>query len=151
MAYPSRRRRRSPAAFAPAQDLPISALNTTPLIDVMLVLLIMFIVTIPMATHGIKMDLPPPGGRATADPEVHRLVMDRAGRLRIDGMAVSEAGLAPRLRAFGADEANWVLHVQTDGEARYEDFDRVLAVVKGAGVARVGFVGNEAFTAALAR
>ncbi|TFI57910.1 biopolymer transporter ExbD [Sphingomonas parva] len=141
-------RRRTPLLAGPAET-PISDLNTTPLIDVMLVLLIMFIVTIPLATHGIKMDLPTgPGG---VEPETHRLDLDRTGRLAFDGVPVAPAALAPRLRAMLADNRDNVLHFRTDGDARYEDFDRTLAIVKGAGVERIGFLGNEAFVAALER
>jgi biopolymer transport protein ExbD len=132
----------------PAMELPISALNTTPLIDVMLVLLIMFIVTIPIATHGIKMDLPrgDPGG---PEPISHSLDLDRAGRLAFDGVATSASELGPRLlEAFGRNPLA-ELHFRSDGEARYEDFDRTLAIVKRSGVERIGFVGNERFAGAL--
>jgi biopolymer transport protein ExbD len=140
------RRRRRPA-FAIPSDAPISALNTTPLIDVMLVLLIMFIVTIPLATHGIELDLPTGIGNPVEEP--HRLEMDRAGRLAFDGAPIAPAALAPRLRTMIAADRNSVLHFRTAGQARYEDFDRTLAIVKGAGVERLGFIGNEGFVAAL--
>ena len=144
-----RRSRRRPIAAADVGS-PISDLNTTPLIDVMLVLLIMFIVTIPIATHGVKMDLPsgpPPLG--DAEPETHKLTMDRAGRLAFDGAPLAEATLAGRLAAMKSANPLAVLQFQVEGEARYEDFDRVLALVKGAGVERLGFVSNESFAGAL--
>ena len=86
-----RRTNRRPNFVAAPVEAPIADLNTTPLIDVMLVLLIMFIVTIPIATHGIKIDLPSrPGG---AEPEMHRLDLDGAGRLLFDG-ATTASGSA---------------------------------------------------------
>jgi biopolymer transport protein ExbD len=143
-----RRRTNRRANFVAAPvEAPIADLNTTPLIDVMLVLLIMFIVTIPIATHGIKIDLPSrPGG---AEPEMHRLDLDGAGRLLFDGATTAPAALAPQLRAMLARSPDSVLHFRTAGDARYEDFDRTLAIVKGAGVERLGFVGNEGFVGAL--
>jgi biopolymer transport protein ExbD len=145
------RRRRRPL-YAASAEMPISNLNTTPLIDVMLVLLIMFIVTVPIASHKVKIDLPvgtPP--LDSQEPEIHRLDMDRAGRLAFDGMPIAEAAISPRLQAMLQQNRDSVLHFRTDGSARYEDFDRVLAAVKRAGVERLGFVGNEGFVSAIAQ
>jgi biopolymer transport protein ExbD len=143
-----RRRSLSPAYDA-TQGAPFSEINTTPLIDVMLVLLIMFIITIPVATHGVKMDLPTRPLVDQAEPETHKLALDGGGRLFFDGAPIAEAALPARLKAM--DEANPLsaLTFQIEGEARYEDFDRVLALVKGAGVDRLGFVGNHDFAKAI--
>jgi biopolymer transport protein ExbD len=141
------RRRRPAAAYVTSTGEPIAEVNTTPLIDVMLVLLIMFIITIPLQTHAVKMDLPagvPPPG---AEPETHRLFMDGRGVLSFDGAPVAEPALGGRLAAMQAANPLAVLHFQVDGQARNEDFDRVLAEVKRAGVERLGFVGNERFAA----
>ena len=142
-----RRTTRRPAFISAPAEAPISDLNTTPLIDVMLVLLIMFIVTIPIATHGVKIDLPTRPGHS--EPETHRLDLDRAGRLAFDGSTIAPAALAPQLRAMLARSPESVVHFRAAGDARYEDFDRTLAIVKGAGVERLGFVGNEGFVGAL--
>ena len=145
------RRRPAPAFAAPAQE-PFSQLNTTPLIDVLLVLLIMFIITIPLTSHEVPLDLPQgPPPAAQAEPLVHRLDMDAGGRLRWDGAALPEAQLAARLAAVRDAGNSAELHFRTDGEARYEDFDRVLAIVKRAGIARLGLVDNHRFAAAIAR
>jgi len=136
---------------AVATDAPISALNTTPLIDVMLVLLIMFIVTVPIATHKVKIDLPSGPPLVRTEPEIHRLDMDKAGRLAFDGAPIGEAALEARLAAMRDADPDAVLHFRTDGQARYEDFDRVLVTVKRAGVDRLGFVGNDAFVGALTK
>ena len=98
------RRRPSPAFAAPFGE-PISELNTTPLIDVMLVLLIMFIITIPIATHKVPLTLPggvPPP--VAAEPVVHLLDMDVAGRVYWNGALTPEArlpGLLAEMRASG--------------------------------------------------
>ena len=142
------RRRRAVPAYVTSTGEPIAEVNTTPLIDVMLVLLIMFIITIPLQTHAVKMDLPSGPPPAGVEPEVHKLAMDATGALSFDGAPVAEAALRGRLAAMQAANPLAVLHFQIDGGARHEDFDRVLAEVKGAGVERLGFVGNQAFAGA---
>jgi biopolymer transport protein ExbD len=121
---------------------PIGDLNTTPLIDVMLVLLVMFIVTIPIATHKVKLDLPTVPSEL--EPRVFRLDMDSAGRLRWDGAPLPESQLPLRLAAV-RDAPNATLEFRADGESRYEDFDRVLVVLKRARISSLGLVGNERF------
>jgi biopolymer transport protein ExbD len=139
-------------AFAYAPDAPISSLNTTPLIDVMLVLLIMFIVTIPLMSHSVKIDLPtePPPG-ALVPPQIQRLDMDAGGRLTWNGTPISEASLQGHLAEFRDLRPDGVLHFRTDGQARYENFDRVLAIVKVSRIERVAFLGNESFVKAIER
>ena len=83
-----------------------------------------------------------------APPETHQLALDAASRLSWDGRPISEAGLRTRLTAFRAASRDGVLHFRADPETRYEDFDRVLADVKRAGIERLGFVGNERFARA---
>ena len=143
-------KRARPAIPVPAADFqPIATLNTTPLIDVMLVLLIMFIITIPLQTHKVKIDLPQgPVTEIPKEPETHRLGMDAASRLSWDGEPVSEAALKERLVSFRARDPEGHLLFQVDAEARYEDFDRVLADVKRARIERLGFVGNDRHAAA---
>ncbi|HEX8571461.1 MAG TPA: biopolymer transporter ExbD [Allosphingosinicella sp.] len=140
------RRRRRRIAFAHVAEQPIGTINTTPIIDVMLVLLIMFIITIPVMTHSVKIDLP--SGSPGPEPEIHQLTLDSASRLTWDGAPIDESALPARLAAFQATAPDGVLHFRADAETRYEDFDRVLADVKRAGVTRLGFVGNERFARA---
>ncbi|HEY0623041.1 ExbD/TolR family protein [Sphingomonas sp.] len=119
----------------------ISALNTTPLIDVLLVLLIMLIVTIPAATHKLPVDLPQGIGEPSVDLP-HRLDISAAGQLAWDGRTIADAELPALLASTLA--ANGVLHFKADQAARYERFATVLSAVKRSGVTRLGFVGNEA-------
>ena len=138
---------RTPAA-SHTEFAPIAAINTTPLIDMMLVILIMLIVSIPMTTHKVPLDLPPP--RAVPQtPPVHRLVILASGALAWDGQALPAAGLAARLDAFQADPTRPVLELEPEGAARYERVDQVLAQIRRAGITRLGFVGNERFAAGL--
>ena len=136
-------RRRSVPSFAVASPAPMSELNTTPLIDVMLVLLIMFIITIPIASHEVPLDLPQ-GTTETSEPVVHKLVIDSAGRSYLDGKPVAREDLRERLAAVQSDP-NSLLHMSADPQTRYDDFDQVLAIIKRAGITRMGMVGNEGY------
>jgi biopolymer transport protein ExbD len=129
---------------AASTEAPISTLNTTPLIDVMLVLLIMFIVTIPAATHKLPISLPS-GPPLAAPPAVHRIGLDASGALSWDGIPFPETALAGRLAAFRAAKPDGVIELRADAEARYQAVDRILATIKGSGIERLAFVGNERF------
>src|SRR3954471_11750511 len=113
-------------AFAVAQDAPISGINTTPPIDVMLVLLIMFILTIPVATHSVKIRLPGPGTPLDDKPVVHRLAILPSGALAWDAAALADPELPGRLAAFRAAAPDGVLEMQPEGDVRYGRFDSVL-------------------------
>ena len=88
-------------AYADVAEQPFSTINTTPIIDVMLVLLIMFIITLPLMTHSVKIDIPR-DGKTQKEPETHRLALDSASRLTWDGAPIAEAALPARLAAFRA-------------------------------------------------
>lgn len=137
-------RRARRIAFATGTDQPIADLNTTPLIDVMLVLLIMFIITIPIATHSVKLNLPT-GPGPVDEPKVHRIDLGAAGGILWDGAPIASAELPQRLDSFLAARDDAALELRSDGQARYEDFDKLLAMVKRSGIERLAFVGNERF------
>jgi biopolymer transport protein ExbD len=144
--------RRIRMAAAPHGDFaPIAAINTTPLIDMMLVILIMLIVTIPMSTHKVPLDLPSGPVAPRTPPPVHRLAIQASGALLWDGQALPAEALPARLGAFQADPDRPVLELNAEGEARYERVDQIFAQIRRAGVTRLGFVGNEGFAAALDR
>jgi biopolymer transport protein ExbD len=123
-----------------ADPVPFSAINVTPFIDVLLVLLIVLILGLPLATHKVSVDLPTGTGAAPLE-RPHKLAIDADGRLFWDGRAIPDAELPPLLAATRT-ETGAVLHLQTDAEARYERFDSVLAVVKRGGIERLGFIGH---------
>lgn len=130
---------------------PGPVINTTPLIDLMLVLLVMFIVSVPVATHQVPLDLPgrPP---VPADPApVHRVNLDSGGQVYWDGAPVDDSALRARLAAMAANPADPELHLAVDGEARYQRVDELLATIRRTGITRMGFVGNERFAASLER
>lgn len=129
---------------------PIATINTTPLIDVMLVLLIMFIIVIPVASHKVPLDLPQPVPAVPAPPPPsHRLDILRSGGLVWDGRPLDAAMLPARLRAIAARPEQPELHLNPEAEARYGQVDEILAQIRRAGIRRLGILDNQRFAAAL--
>lgn len=129
---------------------PMMEMNTTPLIDVMLVLLIMFIITIPVQTHAVKIDLPVNSTENTPppiDPIKNKVSVDPAGTITWNGSPIDLVTLRLYLDRTKAMSPEPELHVQPDPQARYEVVDNVLAVIKRSGVTKMGFVGNEQYRA----
>jgi biopolymer transport protein ExbD len=125
---------------------PMMDMNVTPLIDVMLVLLIMFIITIPIQTHAVKLDLPvnqqnnPP---PPIEPVKNKVVVTAQGQVLWNGSPVSMEQLRQYLDVTQQMNPVPELHLQPEATARYELVDQVLAVTKKAHVQTIGFVGNE--------
>ncbi|HEX8642481.1 MAG TPA: biopolymer transporter ExbD [Allosphingosinicella sp.] len=137
------------AAVASADsDEPMMDINTTPLIDVMLVLLIMFIITIPIQTHAVKIDLPvndPNQVPPPVDPIKNKIVIMPDGVVLWNLQPVDGGTLQTLLERSTQMQPMPELHLQPHPEARYEVVDEVLAVTKRAQVTAMGFVGNEAY------
>lgn len=140
----SRRIRCTAAVF----EDPAPALNVTPLIDVLLVLIVMLILTIPIMTHKIPIDLPAPGPRSSPPSAVHRIAIAPSGALSWDGAPILAGQLPARLAAVARDP-DAALEIAADGTSRYDVFAHTLATIKSAGITRLGFVGNERMVAAL--
>jgi len=127
---------------------PMLEMNMTPLIDVLLVLIIMFIITIPPQTHAVKLDLPVNQQNNTpppVDPVKNKVVITQSGAILWNGAPVNLATLRQYLDASQQMNPVPELHLQPEAEARYETVDEVLAVTKKAKVEKMGFVGNEAY------
>jgi biopolymer transport protein ExbD len=123
-------------------------INTTPLIDVMLVLLIMFIITIPIQTHAVKLDLPqdqPNQQPPPIDPVKNKVVVTPQDLILWNGTPIDKVRLRQYLDVTQTMNPIPELHLQPDPNARYELVDEVLAVTKRARVEKMGFVGNEAY------
>jgi biopolymer transport protein ExbD len=125
---------------------PMMDINTTPLIDVMLVLLIMLIVTIPPQTHAVKLDLPvndPRNPPPPVNPVKNVVSINAQDQILWNGTPVSMTQLRQYLDTTQQMNPIPELHLQPDATARYEVVDEVLAVTKRAHVQKMGFVGNE--------
>ena len=129
---------------------PMMEMNTTPLIDVMLVLLIMFIITIPVATHSIDIDLPapsPPPPTALPDPVKNKVVLTPTNQILWNGNPVTDGQLVSILQQTLQMPVEPELQFQPDPQASYDLSARVLNIIKGSNVTKFGFVGNEQFAA----
>ena len=134
-------------ATVASADRPMSEINTTPLIDVMLVLLIMIIMTIPVSTHSLDYDLPRPDHDTTAplDRLKNRLVLTASGRLEWNSVPVSEGQLAALLLNVRATDPEPEVQFEPEANVSYERSAKVLQIVKASRVTRFGFVGNEKY------
>ena len=129
-------------------DEPMMDINTTPLIDVMLVLLIMFIITIPIQSHAVKIDLPvndPNQPAPPVDPIKNKIVIMPDRTVLWNDAPVDLVTLRQYLELSTQMQPTPELHLQPHPEAQYELVDEVLAITKRAQVTAMGFVGNEAY------
>ena len=128
---------------------PMMEMNTTPLIDVMLVLLIMFIITIPVATHSVDIDLPVPNNEPPPpdmiDPIKNKIVLSPDNQILWNGTAIDDGELVRNLEATKAINPEPELQFEPDQQASYDLAIRTLNIIKGSGVSKFGFVGNEKY------
>ncbi|MBB4614492.1 ExbD/TolR family protein [Novosphingobium taihuense] len=127
---------------------PMMEMNTTPLIDVMLVLLIMFIITIPVATHAVNIDLPQPTNipnDVKIDPIKNKLVLTATNQILWNGAAISEGQLVSIIASTKGIDPEPELQFQPEEYASYEIANRMMKIITDAKVTKFGFVGNENF------
>jgi biopolymer transport protein ExbD len=121
-------------------------INTTPLIDVMLVLIIMLIITIPAQLHAVNLDMPTTTPAAPQDPVVVRIDIDAQSQWRWNGKALSNREeLEAQLTLAAAQQPQPQLHIRAHGQARYEAAVTVLTTAHRLGLTQLGMVGNEQF------
>ena len=121
-------------------------INTTPLIDVMLVLIIMLIITIPVQLHAVNLNMPQGAPPPLVKPEVVTLDIEASGALRWNGEAVVDrAALEARLKAAAAQPDQPELHLRANKAVDYGVVAMVLASAQRLGVTKLGMVGNEQF------
>jgi biopolymer transport protein ExbD len=123
-------------------------INTTPLIDVMLVLLIMFIITIPVQTHAVKMNMPVPNNAPPPPkpPEIIRIDVDFDGTIGWNGQIVADrADLEARLQQVAAMPDQPEVHLRPNKLVTYRYVAMVMASAQRLGVTKIGLVGNEQF------
>ena len=128
---------------------PMMEMNTTPLIDVMLVLLIMFIITIPVATHSVDIDLPVPNPNPPPedmiDPIKNKIVLTQVGEILWNGTAIDQSELVRNLEVSKTIQPEPELQFEPEPLASYDLSASVLNIIKGSGVTKFGFVGNEKY------
>jgi biopolymer transport protein ExbD len=128
---------------------PMMEMNVTPLIDVMLVLLIMMILSVPPATHAVNIDLPVPSETPPTDidPIKNKIVITPDNQILWNGGAINEGQLVTNLEATKGLNPEPELQYQPDAQASYDLAVKVLNIIKQSGVTKFGFVGNEQFRA----
>jgi biopolymer transport protein ExbD len=132
-----------------ANDEPMMDINTVPLIDVLLVLIIMFIITIPIQSHAVKLDLPQPNPdqpQVIIEPVKNKVVVTTQGVNLWNGTPVDIQQLRVLLERTQQMNPIPELHLQPEPNARYEDVNEVLVATRQAQVTKLGFVGNEQFS-----
>ena len=128
-------------------DEPMMDINTTPLIDVMLVLLIMFIITLPVMTHAVKLDMPQSKNQPPPDVVIEpiQLEVDWDGTVIWNGTPVQLNALEGYFRVEAAKNPQPEVHVRPNRHAPYDTVAKVLALAQRNNMQRIGFVGNEQF------
>ncbi|MFO1318329.1 MAG: biopolymer transporter ExbD [Burkholderiales bacterium] len=123
------------------QPQPMAEINTTPLVDVMLVLLIIFIVTAPLLTHGIRIDLPKASSSASPEkPETVTLSLDAQGKVFWNDAPLTEAELPAALARAAGQDPQPELQIRADLNTRYQRLAEIMSAARRAGLTKLGFV-----------
>lgn len=123
------------------RQMPMSEINVVPLVDVMLVLLVIFIITAPLLTHSVKVDLP----KASSSPNITQpdhveFALRGDASLYWNGEEVTMDQLAPRFTAAAKQNPDIELHIRADKHVQYEHVAKVMSIAAKAGLVRIGFV-----------
>ena len=122
-------------------DEVMNEINMTPLVDVMLVLLIIFIITVPVMKHSVNIDLPRASNeQQVVKPETVRLSVDAEGIYFLNDIKISDVDLAPRLKLEAARNPQPNLHIRGDKAVRYEKVAQAMAAAQQAGLRKIGFI-----------
>jgi len=120
---------------------PLSEINTTPLVDVMLVLLVIFIITAPLMTRGIALDLPKSDTpTVTTPPQTITVSINAKGELFLDKKQVNADALRAALTAAAATSKSTPVHLRAERDTRYESVVEVMAMAKALGLSQLAFV-----------
>ena len=131
-----------------SDDDPMVEVNMTPMIDIMLVLLILFIITIPIQTHAVKLNMPTPSNvKPLKEPEVMRIDVDFDGTIGLNGVLMSKPELDAKLAEWGrlavSDQPE--VHLRPNKLVTYKHVAAIMASAQRQGVSKIGMVGNEQF------
>ena len=119
----------------------LSEINMVPLIDIMLVLLIIFIITVPVIKHAVNIELPQASTeQEKIEPETISLSIDQDGQLFIDNKPMTDEQLLAHFRQAATKEPEPALHIQGDKNARYDHIMRAMAMAHEAGLSKIGFI-----------
>lgn len=132
-------------AYASKSAGPMNEINVTPLVDVLLVLLIIFMITAPVLSHKIKVDLPQPNPNppTTTPLDPIHLKIDRAGALYWNDTPVDELGLKAQLAVIAQQTNQPEIQIAADDAAAYQYVARVLADAKTYNLTKIGFAGGD--------
>ena len=126
---------------SPGVQAPMAEINTTPLVDVMLVLLIIFMITAPLMTHSVRVDLPRAASMPTPEkPPTLQVSIDADNRVFVASEPVDRASLEARFRDAVARDAQVEMHLRADRATRYETVAETMSAARRAGLTRIGFV-----------
>ena len=122
-------------------DEVMNEINMTPLVDVMLVLLIIFIITVPVMKHSVNIDLPRASNeQQVIKPETLRLSVDAEGSFFLNDTKIGDDDLTPRLQVEAARNPQPNLHIRGDKAVRYERVAMAMAAAQQAGLRKIGFI-----------
>lgn len=124
---------------------PIMDVNTTPLIDVMLVLLVMLIITIPIQLHSVNLDLPVAAAAPPSKPDKVQVDIDARGQVFWQGTGVDLPELQTRMEAIASMSVQPAVHLRPHKDAQYAVFAHVLATSRRAGLTKLAVIGSEQF------
>jgi biopolymer transport protein ExbD len=130
-------------SFGQQEAAPMAEINTTPLVDVMLVLLVVFIVTAPVMTHAVKVELPKASTTVVQQQKIPvRLTLQADGALLDDKTPIEQAALDARFAAVFAADPYTEVHIYADKTVQYERIAQTMAAAQRAGLTRIGLMTN---------
>ena len=122
---------------------PLAEINTTPLVDVMLVLLVIFLVTAPMLNSAIKLNLPSETAAQISEQKTLTISVNKSGQYFLDDVPISNDELEKKLELAAKDNLKQPIHIRADVEVSYGKVSHVLAIAQRFGLTNVGFVTEE--------
>lgn len=124
-----------------ASSQPMSEINTTPLVDVMLVLLVIFIITAPLLTHAVRIDLPKANSQQIQDkPQIVNIAIDAQGKLYWNDVITDMDSIKQQLQLAAQKQPQAEIHLRADKNTRYQLLADLMAASHQAGITKLGFV-----------